>query len=117
MSFPTKVIAAPTLREADGLAMSSRNQYLEGDQRQTATFIYQTLNFMKDQAALGMPIYGIEAEAKQRLEMMGFVVDYAEIRRSDLSRAIEPNEKNLLALIAARLGRTRLIDNLEFDFA
>ena len=117
MSFPTCVIAAPTLREADGLAMSSRNQYLEGEQRQTATFIFQTLNFMKDQASLGMPIHGIEAEAKQRLEMMGFVVDYAEIRRSDLSRAIEPNEKNLLALIAARLGRTRLIDNLEFDFA
>ncbi|MGH8050178.1 MAG: pantoate--beta-alanine ligase [Arenimonas sp.] len=117
MSFPTRVIPAPTLREADGLAMSSRNQYLEGEQRQTATFIYQTLNFMKDQASLGMPIHGIEAEARQRLEMMGFVVDYAEIRRSDLSRAIEPNERNLLALVAARLGRTRLIDNLEFDFA
>lgn len=114
MSFPTRIIPAPTLREADGLAMSSRNQYLQGDERQTATFIYQTLNFMKDQASLGMPIHGIEAEAKQRLEMMGFVVDYAEIRRSDLSRAIEPNEKNLLALIAARLGRTRLIDNIEF---
>lgn len=116
MSFPTKIIPAPTLREADGLAMSSRNQYLQGDERQTATFIYQTLNFMKDQASLGMPIYGIEAEARQRLEMMGFVVDYAEIRRADLSRAIEPNEKNLLALIAARLGRTRLIDNIEFGF-
>ena len=88
MSFPTRVIAAPTLREADGLAMSSRNQYLDSEQRHTATFIYQTLNFMKDQAALGMPIHGIEAEAKQRLEMMGFVVDYAEIRRSDLSRAL-----------------------------
>jgi len=116
MSFPTRIIPAPTLREADGLAMSSRNQYLQGDERQTATFIYQTLNFMKDQASLGMPIHGIEAEAKQRLEMMGFVVDYAEIRRSDLSRAIETNEKNLLALIAARLGRTRLIDNIEFGF-
>jgi pantoate--beta-alanine ligase len=117
MSFPTRVIPAPTLREADGLAMSSRNQYLEGEQRQTASFIYQTLNFMKDQASLGMPIHGIEAEARQRLEMMGFLVDYAEIRRSDLSRAIETNEKSLLALIAARLGRTRLIDNLEFDVA
>ena len=116
MSFPTRIVPAPTLREADGLAMSSRNQYLQGDERQTATFIYQTLNFMKDQAALGMPIHGIEAEARQRLEMMGFIVDYAEIRRSDLARAIEPNEKNLLALIAARLGRTRLIDNIEFGF-
>ena len=47
--------------------------------------------------------------------MAGFSVDYAEIRRSDLMRARSPDERGLLALIAARLGRTRLIDNLEFD--
>jgi pantoate--beta-alanine ligase len=117
MSFPVRIIPAPTLREADGLAMSSRNQYLQGDERQTATFIYQTLRFMREQCGLGMPIPGIEEEARQRLEMAGFTVDYAEIRRSDLSRPKAPDEPALLALIAARLGRTRLIDNLEFDGA
>ncbi|WP_026802230.1 pantoate--beta-alanine ligase [Arenimonas oryziterrae] len=117
MSFPVRIVPAPTLRETDGLAMSSRNQYLQGEERQTATFIYQTLCFMRDQAALGMPPGGIEAEARQRLEMAGFTVDYAEIRRSDLSRPRASDEKGLLALIAARLGRTRLIDNLEFDIA
>jgi pantoate--beta-alanine ligase len=115
MSFPITIIPAPTLREADGLAMSSRNQYLQGDERQTATHVYRTLCFMRDQTATGMPIPGIEAEAKLRLELNGFTVDYAEIRRSDLSRTSMPNDKGLLALIAARLGRTRLIDNLEFD--
>ncbi len=115
MSFPVQIIPAPTLREFDGLAMSSRNQYLQGDERQTATFIYQTLCFMRDQRALGLPIAMIEAEAEQRLTMAGFSVDYAEIRRSDLLRAKSPDERGLLALIAARLGRTRLIDNLEFD--
>ncbi len=115
MSFPVRIVPAPTLREADGLAMSSRNQYLQGDERQTATFIYQTLRFMRDQAALGLPPAGIEAEARQRLEMAGFTVDYAEIRRSDLARPKASDERGLLALIAARLGRTRLIDNLEFD--
>ena len=115
MSFPVQIIPAPTLREPDGLAMSSRNQYLQGDERQTATFIYQTLCFMRDQRALGLPIAMIEAEAEQRLTMAGFSVDYAEIRRSDLLRAKSPDERGLLALIAARLGRTRLIDNLEFD--
>jgi pantoate--beta-alanine ligase len=115
MSFPVQIIPAPTLREPDGLAMSSRNQYLQGDERQTATFIYQTLCFMRDQRALGLPIAMIEAEAEQRLTMAGFSVDYAEIRRSDLMRAKSPDEHGLLALIAARLGRTRLIDNLEFD--
>lgn len=117
MSFPVQIIPAPTLREPDGLAMSSRNQYLQGDERQTATFIYQTLRFMREQCGLGMPIPGIEEQATQRLEMAGFNVDYTEIRRNDLSRPKAPDEPGLLALIAARLGRTRLIDNLEFDGA
>ena len=115
MSFPVKIVPAPTLREADGLAMSSRNQYLQGEERQTATFIYQTLQFMREQCALGLPIDMAEEQAEQRLSMAGFTVDYAEIRRSDLARAKAPNDAGLLALIAARLGRTRLIDNLEFD--
>ena len=115
MSFPVGIVAAPTLREADGLAMSSRNQYLQGDERQTATFIHRTLQRMREQCGYGMPIDRIEDEARQHLEMAGFVVDYAEIRRADLSRARAPDEPGLLALIAARLGRTRLIDNLEFD--
>ncbi len=115
MSFPVSIIPAPTLREADGLAMSSRNQYLQGDERQTATFIYKTLCAMRDQATRGVSLQSIEAEAKQHLEQSGFVVDYAEIRRSDLARPLAANEPGLLALIAARLGRTRLIDNLEFD--
>lgn len=115
MSFPVRIVPAPTLREADGLAMSSRNQYLQGEERQTAAFIYQTLQFMREQCALGLPIGMTEDQAEQRLSMAGFTVDYAEIRRSDLSRAKGPDEPGLLALIAARLGRTRLIDNLEFD--
>jgi pantoate--beta-alanine ligase len=117
MSFPVRIVPAPTLRESDGLAMSSRNQYLQGDERQTAAFIHQTLQFMREQCALGLPIGITEEQAEQRLSMAGFTVDYAEIRRSDLSRAKAPNEAGLLALIAARLGRTRLIDNLEFDAA
>jgi pantoate--beta-alanine ligase len=95
--------------------MSSRNQYLQGDERQAATLIYQTLRWMREQCGYGLPLDRIEDEARQRLTMAGFDVDYAEVRRADLARARAPDEPLLLALIAARLGRTRLIDNLEFD--
>jgi pantoate--beta-alanine ligase len=114
MSFPVAIVPAPTLREADGLAMSSRNQYLSADERPRAAFIHQTLQWMREQCGYGLPVDKVEDEARQRLEMAGFVVDYAEIRRADLARARAPDEPGLLALIAARLGRTRLIDNLEF---
>ena len=115
MSFPVEIVPAPTLREPDGLAMSSRNQYLQGDERQTATRIFAILQAMRDAARQGLPLAGIEDDARSRLEASGFVVDYAEVRRADLARARAPDETVLVALVAARLGRTRLIDNLEFD--
>ena len=114
MSFPVRIIPAPTLREADGLAMSSRNQYLDAAQRRTATAIYRTLVHMREQVASDIELHMIEIQARQALAREGFSVDYAEIRRSDLSRPSASNEPSLVALVAARLGRTRLIDNLEF---
>ena len=115
MSFPVRIVAAPTLREADGLAMSSRNQYLQGDEREVATVVYRTLRQMRDAAARGTSLRDIEEEATRSLQATGFTVDYAEVRRNDLVRPKLPGEPGLVALIAARLGRTRLIDNLEFD--
>jgi len=115
MSFPIEILPAPTLREADGLAMSSRNQYLEGAERETAVEIHRTMQQMREMAARKVPLREVEDVARARLEGFGFSVDYAEVRRADLSRPKDPGEPGLLALIAARLGRTRLIDNLPFD--
>ena len=115
MSFPVEIVPAPTLREPDGLAMSSRNQYLQGDERQTATAIHRALLRMREKSAQGRPPAEIEEQAKAALSAEGFVVDYVEIRRSNLTRPQRSDEPGLLALVAARLGRTRLIDNLEFD--
>jgi len=115
MSFPVEIMPAPTLRETDGLAMSSRNQYLQGNERDTAVEIIRTLRAMQSSARDGASLRVIEDAAKARLEASGFVLDYAEVRRADLTRPKSAQEPGLLALVAARLGRTRLIDNLPFD--
>ena len=117
LAFAIDVVAAPTARESDGLAMSSRNQFLVGDERRTAVELINNLRMLRDQAALGLPLRGLEAEAEQRLSAAGFDVHYVAIRRADLSTPEDGGEPGLLALVAARLGKTRLIDNLEFDGA
>lgn len=115
MSFPVEVISAPTLRETSGLAMSSRNQYLSDEERINAALIYQTLLAMKTAYIAGKPIEHIEQEAHAKLENAGFEVDYVDILSAELGKASRARNNARVALIAARLGRTRLIDNLEFD--
>ncbi|WP_133500005.1 pantoate--beta-alanine ligase [Cognatilysobacter terrigena] len=114
MSFPVEIVAAPTMREADGLAMSSRNQYLTPDERPQAAEIHRVLTSMRDAIVAGTAREKVESDATRRLAEAGFDVDYAVVRRQDL---LEPSARDeaLVALIAARLGRTRLIDNLEFQ--
>ncbi len=115
MSFPVDIIPAPTLREASGLAMSSRNQYLSAQDRITAEEIHRTLQFMRDAYRRGVAVEQIEQQAIERLESNGFEVDYAEIRSAELGRLARARNNRRVALIAARLGLTRLIDNIEFD--
>ncbi len=113
LSLPIEIISGPTLREANGLAMSSRNQYLSNDERQRAGVIHQTLCTMLDQLRAGVDYASIEANALTLLTNAGFVVDYAVIRRTaDLTEPTVGERRGLIALIAARLGATRLIDNL-----
>jgi len=114
LAFPVRVVAAPTLREPDGLAMSSRNQYLGAQERPVAAQIHRTLQAMHQALASGAPVADVEAQATRRLTEEGFEVDYAAIRTPELN-APTGDTGPRVALIAARLGRTRLIDNLEFD--
>lgn len=116
LAMPIDIVAAPTRREADGLAMSSRNQYLDGAERRVATTIHRTLLAMQAGLQAGCDLAGVEREAWAALVAAGFVPDYAQIRRATDLKRPAPHERNgLVALIAARLGRTRLIDNLELD--
>ncbi|KRA21055.1 pantoate--beta-alanine ligase [Lysobacter sp. Root604] len=115
LAFPIEIVAADTLREADGLAMSSRNQYLSEQERPRAAEIHRCLQWMRQAVQAGSTREAVEAEASQRLQTAGFVVDYAAIRRPDLGLPdTGPGDAARVALIAARLGKTRLIDNLEF---
>lgn len=116
LALPVEIVAGATAREDDGLAMSSRNQYLSADERRVAPQIHRTLLAIREALRGGMPVPTVEAAAGRRLTEMGYAVDYAEVRRgADLTRPEAPDEAGLVALIAARLGRTRLIDNLEID--
>ena len=113
-NYPLTLLRGDIVREADGLAMSSRNQYLSPTERVTAAEINRTLHFMRERLESGAPRTEVEAEATLRLVRAGYLVDYAAIRAPDLSEPADGSGPRV-ALIAARLGRTRLIDNIEFN--
>ncbi|MEW6764589.1 MAG: pantoate--beta-alanine ligase [Pseudomonadota bacterium] len=113
LDMPIEMIGQPTEREADGLAMSSRNAYLNADERARAPLIHATLSDLAEQVRAGRQDFEtLEAEGRAALEVANFRVDYVAIRRvDDLAAPASPDDK-LVILVAARLGRTRLIDNL-----
>ncbi|GAB3732873.1 pantoate--beta-alanine ligase [Luteimonas pelagia] len=117
LAFPVRLLAGDTVREPDGLAMSSRNQYLSAGERARAAELHRTLQAMGAAWRAGTPRTRIEAEAAQGLSAAGFDVDYVVLRRPDLSEPRDGDGGPRVALVAARLGRTRLIDNVEFGTA
>ena len=115
LAFPVEIIAAPTTRAEDGLALSSRNQYLSAAERAIGPEIPRTLLQMRYAARGRQPLSVVESDASRRLATAGFVVDYVAILRRDLSAPAPDQHDGLVALIAARLGTTRLIDNMLLD--
>jgi len=107
-----EVIGCETIRESDGLAMSSRNAYLSAEERQTAPLMHQVLQAIASRVRRGDSRSAALAEGVQRLTDAGFVVDYVELRDAE-TLAPEPEAGRPLRLLAAaKLGRTRLIDNI-----
>jgi len=114
LCMPISIIAAATVREPDGLAMSSRNQYLTDEERRTAPVIHQTLLAAVERLRAGdRDFAGIERTGITTLERGGFRPDYFAVRRADDLSSPEGNSRHLVVLTAARLGRARLIDNLQ----
>lgn len=113
LQMPIRIAASPTVREADGLAMSSRNNYLDAKQRQTAPLIYACLRQAADAIQHGEENYQqLESVARVTLEDAEFAVDYFTVRNAETLDPAKAGENNLVVLTAARLGQTRLIDNI-----
>lgn len=115
LSFPIQIIGAVTKRDGDGLAKSSRNQYLSIDERSMSTTIYRTLLDMREDYIAGKSRAEAERDASDALVAAGFQVEYAVIRNAELDEPTASADGNFVALIAAVLGSTRLIDSLEFS--
>jgi pantoate--beta-alanine ligase len=113
LDLPVRVLGIPTVREADGLALSSRNAYLSGDERQAAPTLHQVLARCAGRIATGSAIAPALAEGRKALEQAGFALDYLEARHAEtLAPVASAAERPMRLLVAARLGQTRLIDNI-----
>ena len=114
LGLPIEIVGVDTMREADGLALSSRNNYLSPAERQVAPKLYATLRDVCDRILKeGGVRSGIETDTLHALETAGFRADYLSVRRAADLGEPGPQDKALVILVAAWLGRTRLIDNLE----
>jgi pantoate--beta-alanine ligase len=132
-ALPTTIVSGPTIRDEDGLALSSRNQYLSAEQREEAPWLYrcltQTANQLRQMLAnqsLSLEVIAqLQGQAQAELKGRGWVPDYFAIRRQNDLKPLEQDDllkvsqgtgrTQMVVLAAAQLGQTRLIDNLEVD--
>lgn len=114
-ALPVDIISAETIRASDGLALSSRNAYLSATERAQAPLLYQTLQTLKAAIEAGeRNLIMLEQHAIDNLKQQGWMPDYISVRqRSNLLPPASANQSDLVIVAAARLGNTRLIDNLE----
>lgn len=112
LCMAVEIIGEPTVRETDGLAMSSRNGYLSADERQRAPALYQTLQWLGERVSRGMDFDALAAQGTNILRESGLHPDYVAIRRAEDLQPPQAADSRLIILAAAWLGKTRLIDNL-----
>jgi pantoate--beta-alanine ligase len=114
LNLPVKIVGAPTVRAEDGLALSSRNRYLSPEERATAPVIYRALDQARRRLEGGDTDYAaIEAEGHATIGGAGLRLDYFEVRTADRLARPAGDEVELVVLAAARLGKARLIDNVQ----
>jgi pantoate--beta-alanine ligase len=112
LNMPVDIIGIETVREASGLAMSSRNGYLTPEQRHIAPLLYQTLCEAREAILHCVELNTVAEQAIGILQQVGFQVDYFTVCRADDLSLAQCHDTNLVILTAAKLGKTRLIDNM-----
>ncbi|MDE1990725.1 MAG: 4-phosphopantoate--beta-alanine ligase, partial [Betaproteobacteria bacterium] len=118
LALPIEIIPAETVRAPDGLALSSRNGYLSAHERIESIALFNQIDGIRQALLGGRRDYGtLESEATGRLNARGWQTDYVAIRRQSDLREPGPDSRALVVLAAARLGKTRLIDNVEVDMS
>ena len=118
LNLPIAIAAGETKREEDGLAMSSRNGYLSAAQRLEAPRLHRALSLIVDTVKKGdRDFAAIEAQTTQYLTQLGWIVDYISIRSALTLMPAQIGDAQLIVLAAAKLGSTRLIDNIEFSLS
>ncbi|ROL76800.1 pantoate--beta-alanine ligase [Pseudomonas vranovensis] len=116
LNMPIQIIGEPTVRAEDGLALSSRNGYLSDEQRAAAPALYRLLSQMAAAIEQGARDYpALIADGQQQLAAAGFRPDYLEVRQALSLRPATPEDRDLVILVAAFIGATRLIDNLHLN--
>lgn len=116
LGMPIEIIGEPTVREADGLAMSSRNNSLNAENRKIAPRLYETLLSARSRIIeKEVPRAQVETDALRELQEAGFTADYVAIRRQSDLKMPDEQETELVIVAAAWLGKTRLIDNIELS--
>lgn len=115
LSMPIDIIGIPTERAEDGLALSSRNGYLSAEERRKAPIIFQTLQHIAERIRSDESDAVALAEGYARIEQAGLKIDYLELRRRQDLLDADADDNELVVLVAAFAGKTRLIDNLQFN--
>lgn len=116
LCMPVQVVGVPTVRDTDGLALSSRNSYLSPSQRRIAPLLHETLASCREAIACGFDNFlQLESHARMRLLQAGFTPDYFAIRDANTLRNVTEDTEEIAILAAARLGGTRLIDNVRLS--
>jgi pantoate--beta-alanine ligase len=113
LGLKTRIVRAPVVREPDGLALSSRNRYLTESERKVAPTLHRVLKSCAAEIAGGRPSHDVLQHGRDAIEEAGFALDYLEARNAETLAPLNPTKREpVRLLVAARIGRTRLIDNV-----